>query len=183
MRTRFTLLSTAAAVLLLAMPALAQQQQSRDLTPQDRSFVRDAATGGKAEVELGKLAEQNAQSEQVKKFGQKMVQDHSAANQKLEGVARMKGIELPQQLDAEHQQALDRLSKMRGAEFDRTYMQDMVKDHNKDVNEFRKEAQSGKDPDIREFARQTLPTLQQHDQMAKNVNGSLTETGSSRQQR
>jgi putative membrane protein len=182
MRTHFTLLSTAAAALLLAMPALAQQQ-SRDLSPEDRSFVQNAAIGGKAEVQLGKLAEQNAQSEQVKKFGQKMVQDHSAANQKLEGVAKMKGIELPQQLDAENQRALDRLSKMRGAEFDRAYMQDMVKDHNKDVNEFRKEAQNGKDPDIREFARQTLPTLQQHDQMAKNVNGSLTETGSSRQQR
>ena len=182
MRTRLTLLSTAAAALLLAMPALAQQQ-SRDLSAEDRSFVQNAAIGGKAEVELGKLAEQNAQSQQVKQFGQKMVQDHSAANQKLEGIAKMKGVELPQQLDAEHQQAMGRLSKMRGAEFDHAYMQDMVKDHNKDVNEFRKEAQSGKDPDVREFARQTLPILQQHDQLAKNVNGSLTETGSSRQQR
>jgi putative membrane protein len=179
MRTRYALISTAAAI-LLAMPALAQQP-SRDLSPQDRSFVQNAAIGGKAEVQLGKLAEQNAQSEQVKRFGQKMVQDHSAANQKLEAIAKMKGIELPQRLDAENQQALDRLSKMRGAEFDRAYMQDMVKDHNKDVNEFRKQAQGGKDPDVREFARQTLPTLQQHDQMAKNVNGSLTETGSSRQ--
>ncbi|HEX6441972.1 MAG TPA: DUF4142 domain-containing protein [Stellaceae bacterium] len=179
MRTRYALISAAA--ILLAMPALAQQQPSRDLSPQDRSFVQNAAIGGKAEVELGKLAEQNAQSEQVKKFGQKMVQDHTAANQKLEGIAKMKGLELPQQLDAEQQRALDRFSKMRGAEFDRAYMQDMVKDHNKDVNEFRKEAQGGKDPDVREFARQTLPTIQQHDQMAKNVNGSLAETGSTRQ--
>ena len=179
MRTRYAVISVA--TILLAMPALAQQRPSRDLSPQDRSFVRDAASGGKAEVELGKLAEQNAQSEQVKKFGQKMVQDHTAAKQKLEGIAKMKGVDLPQQLDAEQQQALGRLSKMRGAEFDRAYMQDMVKDHNKDVGEFRKEAQSGNDPDIREFARQTLPTIQQHEQMAKNVNGSLAETGSSRQ--
>ena len=179
MRTRLALLSTAAA-LLLAIPAMAQQS-SRDLSPQDRSFVRDAAIGGQAEVELGKLAEQNAQSDQVKQFGRKMVQDHTAANQQLHGIAKMKGMELPQQLDSEQQQALDRLSKMRGAEFDHAYMQDMVKDHNKDVAEFRKEAQSAQDPDIRQFARRTLPMLEQHNQMAKNVNGSLSATGSSRQ--
>jgi putative membrane protein len=181
MRIRLALLSTAAVALLAASPVLAQQPQN--MSPQDKSFVKDAAIGGKAEVELGKLAQQNAQSEQVKQFGQKMVQDHSKADQQLQQVASQKGIQLPQQLDAEHMKQYDRLSKMHGAEFDRAYMRDMVQDHNKDVNEFRKEAQNGQDQDIRNFARQTLPTLQQHDQLAKNVNGSLTASGSSRQSR
>lgn len=182
MPIRVAMLSTAAVALLTAAAALAQQP-AQNMSPQERSFVRDAAIGGKAEVQLGQLAEQNAQSEQVKQFGQKMVQDHSRANQQLEQIASQKGIQLPQQPDAEHMKEYDRLSKMRGAEFDRAYMQHMVRDHDKDVKEFEKEAQNGKDPEIRNFAQQTLPTLQQHDQMAHNVNGALTGAGSSRQSR
>jgi len=143
--------------------------QSDKLDKQDRNFVRQAAVGGMAEVELGKLAQQKAQSADVKQFGQRMEQDHSAANQQLMSVASGKGVDMPKQLDREHRQLRDKLAKANGAAFDREYMQAMVKDHKKDVKEFEKEAKSGKDSDVKNFAQSTLPTLQQHLQMAQDI--------------
>lgn len=187
------LLSSAAIALLLSVPAFAQQTPSnaampqqatpnaaRQLSKQDQNFVKDAAIGGMAEVQLGKLAQQNGQSDQVKQFGAKMVQDHSNADNQLQSLASAQGLTLPQQLDRKHQETMDRLSRLHGAAFDRAYMKDMVKDHNEDVSKFRREAQSARDPAVKQFAAQTLPVLQQHDQLAHEVEHSLTATGSSR---
>lgn len=135
----------------------------------DKKFVEKAAKGGMAEVELGQLATQKASSDDVKKFGQRMVDDHSKANEELKQVAGAKGIDLPKSLNAKEQATKDRLSKLSGDAFDRAYMQDMVKDHIKDVAEFQHESKSGKDSDIRNFASQTLPTLQEHLNQAKGI--------------
>ena len=137
--------------------------------------------GGMAEVELGNLAQQNAQNDDVKQFGARMVQDHTAANQQLMPILAAKDFTVPQQLDEKHRRTLDRLSKMRGAEFDRAYMRDMVQDHEKDVKKFRQEAQHGNDPDLKGFAQQTLPVLEQHLKMAHDTSKSLTAVGSSGQ--
>ena len=94
-------------------------------------------------------------------------------------VTRLVGMTLPQQLDQKHQQTHDRLAKLRGAEFDRAYMRDMVADHDKDVKEFRQQAQTASDPDIKAFAQQTLPTIEEHDKMAHDTVKSLTAVGSS----
>jgi putative membrane protein len=158
-----------------SMPNAAQK-----LSKRDRDFVMDAATGGMAEVELGKLAQQNAQDDQVKQFGARMVQDHSKANDELKTIAANQGIELPQQLDKKNEQLKDRLARLQGPQFDRAYMAAMVRDHNADVAAFRREAQSGGDPAIKGFAAKTLPILGQHDRIAKDVDHSLTATGSSR---
>jgi putative membrane protein len=152
----------------------------------DRTFVTNAAMGGMAEVELGNLAKEKASSDAVKQFGQRMVTDHTKANDQLKQVAASKNITLPTSLDAKHQAMKDRLSKLSGAEFDRAYMKDMVADHEKDVKEFQKESQSGSDPEIKNFASQTLPTLQEHLQMAKDtdngVKGSPSTADRSKQQ-
>ena len=140
---------------------------SGQLSAADKTFVNKAAQGGMAEVELGQLATQKAQSDQVKQFGQKMVDDHTKANDKLKEVASQENITLPTGLDAKDQATMDHLSKLSGAQFDKAYMQDMVEDHKKDVAEFQKEANSGKDPAVKNFAQQTLPVLQQHLQMAQ----------------
>jgi putative membrane protein len=103
--------------------------QGEKLAKQDKKFVHEAAIGGMAEVELGKLAQQKAQSADVKQFGQRMEQDHGAANQQLMAIASAKGIDMPKQLDREHKQLRDKLAKADGAAFDREYMQAMVKDH------------------------------------------------------
>ncbi|MBV8892070.1 MAG: DUF4142 domain-containing protein [Acidobacteria bacterium] len=135
----------------------------------DRHFIRKAGEGGLAEVELGKLATEKAHSEDVKKFGQRMVDDHSKANDQLKQLAESKGVSLPTQLDAKDKATMDRLGKLKGEQFDRAYMNDMVQDHAKDVSEFKKESTTAKDPEIKSFASQTLPTLEDHLKEARGI--------------
>jgi putative membrane protein len=142
---------------------------SSQLSSADQNFVKKAAAGGMAEVELGKLATEKASSDDVKKFGQRMVDDHSKANDQLKQLASQKGITLPSDLDPKDKALKDRLSKLSGSEFDRAYMKNMVRDHTKDVAEFRKESTSAKDSDLKKFASQTLPTLEDHLKEAKSV--------------
>ena len=142
---------------------------SSQLSAADQTFVKKAAQGGMAEVELGKLATQKASSEDVKKFGQRMVDDHTKANDQLKQIAGNKGVTLPTDLYSKDQALKDRLSKLDGEKFDQAYMKNMVRDHTKDVSEFRKESTSGKDSDLKSFASQTLPTLEDHLKEAKNI--------------
>src|SRR5207237_944698 len=131
----------------------------------DKTFVMNAAIGGMAEVELGKLASEKASNESVKDFGKKMVDDHGKANEELKEVASKQKIDIPTSLDSKHQATVDRLSKLSGAAFDKAYVREMVKDHDEDVKEFQKEAQNGQDSAVRDFASKTLPTLQEHQRM------------------
>jgi putative membrane protein len=138
----------------------------------DKSFMKKAAEGGLAEVQLGQLAQQNGQSQQVKDFGKRMVDDHTKANDQLKQVASQKGVTLPTSPNAHDQAEYNRLSKMQGDSFDKAYSKMMVTDHKKDVSEFKREANSGSDPDVKSFASQTLPTLEDHLKMAEQMNGS-----------
>jgi putative membrane protein len=139
----------------------------------DRAFVLEAGPGGLAEVELGRLAAQKGQSADVKKFGQRMVADHSKANAELKKLAASKGITLPAEMNAEQKAERDKLAKLSGPEFDREYMALMVEDHDKDVAAFQEEAKGGSDPDIKSFAAKTLPTLQEHQRMSKEIKAKL----------
>ena len=144
-------------------------KQSADMGDTDSTFVKKAAQGGMAEVELGQLATQKASSEEVKKLGQRMVDDHTKANDQLKKVAAEKNIQLPDGLDAKDKAIKARLEKLSGEQFDKAYMKDMVKDHKKDVAEFQKESQNGKDPAVKNFAQETLPKLQDHLQEAQKI--------------
>jgi putative membrane protein len=139
----------------------------------DASFITKAAEGGMAEVELGKLATQKASNDQVKQFGQRMVDDHTKANDELKQIASQQGVPVPASLTAKHRSAMDRLSKLDGAEFDRAYMQMMVQDHREDVNEFKRESEKGNDSAVKAFAAKTLPTLQSHLQQAESIHGQV----------
>ena len=105
-----------------------------------KSFVREAAGGGLAEVELGQLAQEKGTSEAVKSFGARMVQDHDKAGKELRAIAEDKGIQLPSEPPAKARATKDRLSKLQGEAFDRAYVNEMLKDHRKDVAEFQREA-------------------------------------------
>jgi putative membrane protein len=141
----------------------------------DAQFATKAAQGNMAEVALGKLATQNAQSDDVKKFGQRMVDDHGKAEQDLEGIASKDNLTLPKNVSATQKAEQQRLEKLHGAAFDRAYMSMMVKDHQKDVAEFRKEANStSANADLRDYAKRTYPTLDDHLTNAKAVDNSLT---------
>jgi putative membrane protein len=139
----------------------------------DAKFVKEAADGGMAEVELGQLAVEKASSEDVKKFGQRMVDDHGKANDKLKEIASTKGIELPQEPSAKHKATKDRLSKLSGTSFDKAYMADMLKDHKMDIAAFTRESTAGQDPDVKSFASDTLPTLQDHLKNAESASAAI----------
>lgn len=145
------------------------KKQSAGMGDTDSTFLKKAAQGGLAEVELGQLATQKASSEEVKKFGQRMVDDHTKANEQLKQVAAEKKMDLPQTLDAKDKATKARLEKLSGEQFDKAYMRDMVKDHQKDVAEFEHESKMAKDPAIKSFAEQTLPTLREHLKEAEKI--------------
>jgi putative membrane protein len=185
---------------LAAAPAYAQEQQpppagqtgTSGQTPRsdanktamkagggsDQMFVTKAAKGGLAEVQLGQLAADKASSDQVKQFGQRMVSDHSKANDELKSLAQKKNITLPTDLDPQDKATHDRLSKLSGAAFDRAYMQHMLADHRKDVNEFKRESTAGKDPDVKAWAEKTLPTLEEHLKLAQDTTKAVGTSGS-----
>jgi putative membrane protein len=139
----------------------------------DSMFAKEAAIGGMAEVEMGQLAATKAQSPDVKQFGQRMVDDHGKANSELKSLASQKKWTLPYELDQKHKATRDKLEKMSGAQFDHAYMAEMVADHNKDVASFSRESKTGKDAELKAWAAKTLPTLQEHQKMAKEVSSKV----------
>lgn len=156
------------ALTFLGVAAWAQNSANR-LTSADSTFANKAAAGGMAEVKLGELAREKASSQAVKDFGQKMINDHTKANDELKSIAGRKGITLPTSLDSKDQSTYDRLAKLNGAEFDKAYMRDMVSDHRTDVNEFKRESEHGTDADLKAFAAKTVPTLEEHLRMAEST--------------
>ena len=153
--------------------SLAGAQQGTALPAGDRTFAGKAAVGGQAEVELGKLAQERASSDAVRQFGQRMATDHGKANEELVQLAKSKNLPLSTELDSKHRQLRDRLAKLSGNAFDHAYMSEMVKDHKNDVAEFKKQAERGKDPDLKSWASQKLPTLQEHLRMAQDVDSQV----------
>lgn len=143
------------------------------VVPADKEFVSKAGMGGLAEVQMGNLALQKAQSAGVKAFAQRMVTDHSNANAELAQLATAKGLTLPTELDGDPKAAMDHLNGLSGAEFDKAYMHHMVEDHEKDVSEFEKASTGAQDADIKGWAGKTLPTLQEHLKLSKEVSGKL----------
>jgi putative membrane protein len=148
----------------------------------DRSFLQKAARGNLAEVETGQLAAQQSSDPQVKQFGERMVQDHSQANDKLKTVAESVGVQLPTQPSHADMQEMSKLKSLSGQKFDKTYANAMLKDHRKDVQEYEHVAQTAKNPEVRAYAEQTLPTLKEHLALAEQLpeNSGGTSGGTSR---
>jgi putative membrane protein len=180
-----TLFIVAFAALMALMPAAAQEENNSQMSPRtpgalpmkDPEFVKKAAQSGLAEVELGQLATQKATNPEVKQFAQRMVDDHTKANEQLKQVAQQEQIKVPDTVDAKDKAKKDKLEKLSGAKFDRAYMADMVKDHKKDVSDFRSESKNAKSPAVKNFAAQTLPTLEDHLKQAQQVESTIKATG------
>lgn len=134
----------------------------------DSKFIEEAAKGGKAEVKIGELAQSKGQSDSVKQFGQRLVKDHTAANQQLEKICDRKGVSKSTDL-GKHQKQIDHLTSLSGEEFDKAFIEHAVSDHKEDVEKFEKQANEGEDPVIRSFARETLPTLREHLRIAQTL--------------
>jgi len=131
------------------------------LSDKDKTFMKKAAKGGMMEVAMGQVAEQKGQSEDVKSFGKRMVTDHGKANDELKSIASKKGVQLPSK---EH------TTKWTS---DKAYIDAMVKDHEKDLAEFKEEASSGSDPDVKKFADDTAKVIQEHLELVKEIQGKL----------
>ena len=188
MKHLFTTTAAVIAVGLLAAPgSFAQSSQPRvsgqpadsstkdTLNQEGKLFIKEAATGGMAEIELSKIAQKSENSD-VKTFADRMVRDHTAANEQLAGIATSLGAEMPKALDSEHERAREKLQKLHGKAFDEQYMRDMVEDHNKAVKLFQQEERAGHNAQLKEFAQKTLPTLEQHQKMAVELSRRLSQT-------
>ena len=149
--------------------ASAAEHENGKMKHPDQHFMKEAAQGGQGEVALGQMAAKQAANEDVKKFGQRMVDDHSKANEELKNLATSEGVILPTDMDEKTKALQQRLAKLSGAEFDRAYMEEMVKDHKKDVAEFEHEATKGNDPEVKSWAAKTVPTLKDHLDLAQNT--------------
>jgi putative membrane protein len=159
---RMAMLATLALALQLAATAA-------NLSPQDQKFVREAAQGGMTEVLLGQIASKKAFDDSVRQFAQLVVKDHTKAGKQLKDVATEKGVRLPTEVAFEQKALFARLEPLEDAEFDRAYIMEMVKNHELDVKEFQKEADAGRDPDVKSWATKMLPLLQAHLKMAKEA--------------
>ncbi|HBN08325.1 MAG TPA: DUF305 domain-containing protein [Cyanobacteria bacterium UBA8530] len=157
------------AFLLVALPL----QAKTTLTSRETAFMTEAAQGGLAEVSMGSVAEKQAETAEVKQFGQRMVKDHTSVNNKLMALAQKKGVNLPKEPSAKQKKKEMDLAKMKGMEFDRAYMKEMVTDHTKDVQAFRKASKDSKDADLKRFAADALPFLEEHLRLAKDLSKRL----------
>jgi putative membrane protein len=170
------LLAGVAAIALTAQPALAQnapqptvQADQTQLADVDLDFATEAAQGGLFEVRLGELAAQRSQNPEVQEFGKRMAVDHGQANDTLMEIAGQKGIELPQTLSDDAQETYEDFQERSGEDFDEAYMDEMVSDHEDDVDAFESYVEDAEDSELRSFAEQTLPTLKEHLQLARQT--------------
>ena len=151
-----------------------QQPVRGDKPPSpDAPFIGAAAMDGMAEVEHGRLAAQHASSPEVKRFAQRMIDDHSKAAGPLKELASRKEIALETELDDQHQAMQDQLAKLNGAAFDKAYMSHMVKAHLQAVAQFQQQAKAGQDADVKAWAAKMLPMLQEHVKLASSINATV----------
>jgi putative membrane protein len=155
------------------MTMAAKTSKMSGVPASDKEFMKEAAQGGMAEVMMGQLAAKKGANSEVKKFGQRMVTDHSKANAQLKALAAKKKVTLPKDVGPKHKAHYKHLSSLSGAAFDRAYMQHMVNDHVEDVAAFQKEATGGKEAEVKAWAAKTLPVLKTHLSIAKSVNAKL----------
>ena len=149
-----------------------QTGEMKSTQKQDK-FWTEAAQGGMTEVELSNLALQKSQNEEVKRYAQMMVDDHTKANDELKTLAQSKNVTLPTAMNSKQMAMKDKLSGLSGDAFDKEYMKMMVKDHDKTVKLFQKQADKGMDADVKSFAAGKLPILKSHQTMARTMNDSM----------
>ena len=143
------------------------------MSPSDKEFVMKAGQAGVAEVQMGQMAGTKASNAEVKAFAQRMVTDHSSANEELKQLATVKGLALPTDVAEPHKQAASHLNGLSGAAFDKAYMQHMVEDHQKAVQDFQTASASSTDADLKAWATAKLPALQEHLRMAQATSAKL----------
>ena len=155
----------------LATLAAPRAQSATDASMSDKHFVSEALKGGMAEIQMGRLAQEKGSSRDVKNFGRKMVQDHTKLGDQMKQVADRLGVSVPQSPTILEQVEIKKLSGLSGSEFDQEYIKDMVKDHEDDLSDFKKEADSGTSPLVKNAATQGANVISTHLDMIKQIAG------------
>ena len=166
---RNAMLAAVGSVGLLLAGNAALCAQSSDASPADKMFVKDALKGGMAEVKLGQLAADKGSSDDVKQFGQKMVEDHTKMGDQMKGVAGQIGVTPPTMVSPADKALETRLQALSGDAFDKAYIRAMVKDHRKDLMDFKKEASSGKSSAVKDAASQGSNVIAEHLKMIEDI--------------
>jgi len=154
-------------------PSTSAQTGKSAVAAADLTFAKQAAMDGMAEVDLGKLAADKASNSDVKQFAQRMVDDHGKANDELKSWASSNNVTLPTEVNAQQKAMHDKLAKMSGDAFDRAYASHMVADHAKAVASFQHASKTAANADLKAWAAKTLPTLQEHHKMARDINAKV----------
>lgn len=139
------------------------------LSVSDKALIRKFANGNEAEVEMAKLAMTNADSQEVKDFAQKMIDDHGKANDQLKEIATAHGVGDKPQLDQSNKAAYEKMKQLKGKNFDSAYINHAVADHEADVKEYTKAKKDIKDEKLMAYANDTLPIIEGHLKMAKEL--------------
>ena len=157
----------AACALSLAFAGAAMAAPKAQSSTKDQRFMTEAIEGDLSEVNMGKLAQQKGQSDQVKQFGQTLAQDHGDHLQKAQQLASQNGLQAPSEPNRQQKAMYSRLEGLSGNRFDKAFALAMIRDHEKDIKKYEKEA-AAKSP-LSDFAQQTVPVLQKHLDMAKSL--------------
>jgi putative membrane protein len=169
-----TAVGIAALVAFVQSPVAQEAKKEKaGLQKQDAKMMRDIAQSDLAEVQAGKLAASKASSAEVKKFAQHMVDDHGKHLSEARSMAKTKGVQLPSAPAKKHQQAMKKLESASGAEFDKVFMQQMVKDHEDALKLVQNTAKNAKDPQLKADAEKTAPVIEKHLEEAKRIAASL----------
>jgi putative membrane protein len=156
-------------LLAQATTAASNKTTANAAIKRDTRFIREVTSDNMLEASLGKLAEQKAQSSDVKQFGQRMDTDHTKLENDWMNVATKNGVAFKAGMGARHQAKLTRLQKLSGKEFDKAYMTGAIRDHKDDIDYFQREGQAVHSSQVRALVASTLPTLQDHFKQAKEV--------------
>jgi putative membrane protein len=173
-----------------SQPMNMQQQQrgqpaTSSLDRSDQQFLQTAASANSAEIQMGKIAQQNSSDPRIRQIGSDLVKDHTKANQELQHLAASKGLSLTFQPTSGQQREIQSLQQKRGDDFNKAFLNRNVKDHQKTIALFQKQSQKGQDPDVKAWANKMLPGLNEHLNMANNpqaigertTQGQKAETG------
>jgi len=164
------------------------QTSNNQLTQQEKTFLNEAAINNMAEIQSGNMAQQKGQNSQVQDYGRMLVTDHQQNQDRLQALASRFNITLPTSVDSQHQQQMSQMQALNGQQFDRKFAAQEIMDHQKAIQQFQRMANSATDPDVKQYASETVPVLQQHLQRARqfqsmpsnssssNVNSSSTTT-------
>ncbi len=137
----------------------------------DATFVKMASQANLAEINMGKLALKQASGSAVKKYAQRLLDDHTKANKELNQLADKKQWTPAQSMDEKHRAMAEKMGQLEGKEFDTAFLKHMIQGHEKVIALFQSEAKNGQDPDLKAWANQTLPTLKEHLKMARDISG------------